>query len=203
VNEVPHMTTCLKQTFVSLEDYFALDRDTAERLEYRNGEIHAMGGTQPEHNAICANLIGELRSALRGSGCRPFTSDQRVNVNAASPYLYPDVTVACNPEFTTVNGLRTLLNPVLIIEVTSASSAQDDRGAKFIQYQTIGSLSDYVLVDSTAVGVLHYEQREGLWNPRLYESVEDRLLMPKLALTIALSEVYLEVWPASGEEQAL
>jgi Uma2 family endonuclease len=192
------MTTCLKQPFVTLTQYYAMERDTAERLEYRNGEVRAMGGAQPEHNAICANLIGELRAALRGSGCRPFTSDQRVKVNAGSPYLYPDVTVACKPEYTAINGLRTLINPVLIIEVTSPSSAQDDRGAKFLQSQTIAGLTHYVLVDSTTVGVLHYALDGGHWHPRLYESIDDQLALPDLGLALPLCEVYLDVWPTGG-----
>jgi Uma2 family endonuclease len=188
------MTTCLKQPFTSLEAYYALDRESPERLEYRNGEIRAMGGAQPEHNTICANLIGELRAALRGSGCRPFTSDQRVKVTAGGPYLYPDVAVACRPEFTAINGLRTLTNPVLIVEVTSPSTAQDDRGAKFLQYQTIATLTDYVLVDSTEVGVLHYQRRDGQWRPSLLESTDDRLLVSSLDLELPVREVYLDLW---------
>jgi Uma2 family endonuclease len=112
------MATGLKHPFVTLAEYFAREDSATERLEYLNGEIRSMGGAQPEHNAISANLIAELRSALRGSGCRPMTSDQRVKVNAGSPYLYPDVSVACDPEYAPINRLRTLVNPVLIIEVT-------------------------------------------------------------------------------------
>jgi Uma2 family endonuclease len=191
------MATGLKHPFVTLAEYFARETDATERLEYLNGEVRAMGGAQPEHNAISANLIGELRSALRGSGCRPMTSDQRVKVNAGSPYLYPDVSVACAPEYTTINGLRTLMNPVLIIEVTSPSTEQRDRGTKFLQYQTIASLRHYVLVDSTEVGLLHYAMTDGQWQPTLYESIDDQFRLPDLELTLALREVYLDVWPSA------
>jgi Uma2 family endonuclease len=193
------MTTCLKRPFISLNAYFELDRDATERLEYRNGEVRAMGGAQPEHNTICANVIGELRSGLRGSGCRPFTSDQRVKVNAGSPYLYPDVALACAPQFVSINGLRTLVNPTLIVEVTSPITAQDDRGAKFLQYQTSATLTDYLLVDSTAVGVLHYQLRDGQWQPQLLESIDDRLLLPTLGLEIPLCEIYLDAWPETAQ----
>jgi Uma2 family endonuclease len=190
------MATGLKHPFVTLAEYFAREDSATERLEYLNGEIRSMGGAQPEHNAISANLIAELRSALRGSGCRPMTSDQRVKVNAGSPYLYPDVSVACDPEYAPINGLRTLVNPVLIIEVTSPSTEQRDRGTKFLQYQTIASLRHYVLVDSTEVGLLHYAIIDGHWQPTLYESTDDALQLPDLGLTLALREVYLDVWPS-------
>ena len=39
-----------------------------------------------------------------------------------------------------------LLNPLVIVEVLSASTEAYDRGEKFEHYQSIGSLSTYVLV---------------------------------------------------------
>jgi Uma2 family endonuclease len=96
----------------------------------------------PEHNTICLNLGSELRTQLRGAPCRAFPGDQRVKVHAGSPYLYPDLSMACEPRFVVVNGLRTLVNPVLLVEVMSPSSSENDRGAKFLQYQTIQSLRD-------------------------------------------------------------
>jgi Uma2 family endonuclease len=192
------MSTCLKQPFMTLDDYFALERRSGQRLEYRNGEVQAMGGAQPEHNTLCANLIGELRARLRGTGCRPFTSDQRVKVSAGSPYLYPDVSVACRPLFTTINGLRTLTNPILVVEVTLPSSAPDDRGAKFLQYQTIAMLTDYILVDSTAIGVLHYRLQDDQWSPCLLESLDEQLELLGLGIQIPLAEVYLDVGLENG-----
>jgi Uma2 family endonuclease len=80
----------------------------------------------------------------------------------------------------TINGLRTLLNPLLIVEVLSPSSAEDDKGTKFMQYQTIESLQDYLLVDSTAVTVLHYRRTDEIWTPRLFEQPGDQVELPGL-----------------------
>lgn len=193
--------SALKTPFVSLEDYFALDADAArERWEWRNGAVYCMTGAQPEHNSICLNVGAELRAGLRGSGCRAFTSDQRVKVHTGSPYLYPDVSVACAPAFSTINGLRTLLNPVLIVEVLSPSTQQDDRGSKFMQYQTIASLAHYLLVDSSAVAVLHYRKSSrnsgAVWTPQLLEQPSDRVELYKLGSTLTfslpLAEIYLD-----------
>jgi Uma2 family endonuclease len=186
------MTSSLKRTFVSLENYFALDRDASERCEYRNGEVVCMGGAQPEHNAICVNLLVALRLGLQARGCRPFNSDQRVKVHTGSPYLYPDLSVACEPRYEIINGLRTLLNPLLIVEVTSVSSARDDGGAKFLQYQTIDTLADYVLVDSTAVAVLHYRKAGNLWQPQLVEDRAGALTLEHLGVSIAVADIYAD-----------
>lgn len=187
------MPSALKTRFVPLDDYFALDAEgSGERWEWRNGDVVCMSGAQPEHNTICLNIGAELRAHLRGSGCRTYTSDQRVKVHAGSPYLYPDCSVACDPSFMTINGLRTLLNPVLIVEVLSPSSAQDDKGTKFMQYQTIESLQDYLLVDSTAVTVLHYRRTDEIWTPRLFEQPGDEVEVLGLGISLPLAEIYLD-----------
>jgi Uma2 family endonuclease len=187
------MPDALKHHYLPLEDYFTLDSVTApERWEWRNGEVYCMSGAQPEHNLICLNVGAELRARLRGSGCLTYTSDQRVKVRAGSPYLYPDVSAACAPLFTTINGLRTLLNPVLIVEVLSPRTAQDDRGVKFMQYQTIETLSGYLLVDSTASAVLHYRKEGEVWVPRRYESPGELVELPELGIALPLAEIYLD-----------
>jgi Uma2 family endonuclease len=186
------VTASLKQSYVSLDEYFALERSSPDRHEYRNGEVSCMGGAQPEHNTIALNLASELRARLRGGPCRPFPSDQRVKVNAGGPYLYPDVSVACEPRFVTINGLRTLVNPVLVAEVTSRSTAQDDRGPKFLQYQTIDTLTDYVLVDSTEIAVLHYRRRADHWQPTLLEHPDEALTLERLGIAVPLAEIYLD-----------
>ncbi|MFP4062608.1 MAG: Uma2 family endonuclease [Halochromatium sp.] len=187
------MTTVLSDRFVPLEDYFSLDSETApERWEWRNGDVYCMTGAQPEHNIICLNVGAELRARLRGSSCRTFTSDQRVKVLAGSPYLYPDVSVACDPRYTPINGLRTLLNPVLIVEILSSSTAQDDKSTKFMQYQTIESLTDYLLVDSNEVAALHYRKEGQVWIPRLFEQTSDEVELSALGIAISLAEIYLD-----------
>jgi Uma2 family endonuclease len=42
----------------------------------------------------------------------------------------------------------TITNPVLVIEVLSPSTADYDRGTKFMLYRSIPDLQHYVLVDS-------------------------------------------------------
>ena len=187
------MSSSAKRQFVSLEDYFALDHDGSfERWEWRNGDVYCMSGAQPEHNVIALNIGSELRGQLRGRECQAYTSDQRVKVHAGSPYLYPDVSAACEPSFTNINGLRTLMNPLLIVEIMSPSSANDDRGTKFMQYQTIDSLTDYLLVDSRTVSVLHYRKQGELWQPEPFESLDDSIEIAALNLHLPLSEIYLD-----------
>ncbi len=55
------------------------------------------------------------------------------NLDAAkSPYKYPDASVACGElEFKRIEGIGALVNPVVIVEVLSPSTAVRDHEAKF------------------------------------------------------------------------
>lgn len=52
------------------------------------------------------------------------TSDQRVYVPTTKLYAYPDVTVACGERGDDGGDPPSLLNPTLIVEVTSDSTAE-------------------------------------------------------------------------------
>jgi Uma2 family endonuclease len=155
-----------------------------------------MSGAQPNHNRIVFNTTVAIGRRLlsRGSACQGFTSDQRVKVNDHnSPYLYPDLSVACQPKFEKINGLLTLLNPILIIEVLSPSTAEYDKRAKFLQYQSIESLEYYVLIDSEAMAMLYYQKSEKNWLPTFLSEANDELVIDSIGIVLKIEEVYLQV----------
>ena len=92
-----------EKVYVSPEEYLRLERAAEFKSEYVNGEIipigesspDAMAGASTNHNRIKENIIGELYIHLRGTGCRSYSSDQRVNVQIDSMYAYPDIVVVC------------------------------------------------------------------------------------------------------------
>lgn len=61
-------------------------------------------------------------------------------------YAYPDVTVACGPRTYDGKEPPSLRNPSLLVELTSDSTEDYDRGTKFLHYQAIASLQEYVIV---------------------------------------------------------
>ena len=105
-----------------------------------------MAGASRYHNAVKDNLIVEIGSRLKGSPCRTYSSDMRVLVSATGLYTYPDIVIVCGePEFE--DGVfDTLLNPQVIIEVLSDSTANYNSGMKFRHYERIESLKEYILV---------------------------------------------------------
>ena len=88
---------------------------------------------------ITGNVEQQLRNQLEEKPCEAYSKDQRVKT--LNDYRYPDVVVVCGEaKFEIVDGLETLINPTVIIEVLSKSSEADDRGEKFYQYRSIPSV---------------------------------------------------------------
>lgn len=191
--------------YVSPEDYLRLERDATYKHEYYAGEILAMAGASFAHNQICANLTASLVSLLRGRGCTPVGSDQRVHVKNKSSFLYPDLSVVCGrPEFLEDKKPDTLLNPVFIAEVLSTSTKDKDRGEKFMLYRQLTSLRHYLLLDSESVHAELYSlDRQGHWvltETRELNSVLDLAALGcQLSLTDAYEGVTLALAPDEPE----
>ena len=67
----------------------------------------------------------------------------KVKMQQADIFYYPDLLVTCDPND---NEKYFKTNPNLIVEVLSDSTQTTDRREKRINYQTIDSLQEYVLV---------------------------------------------------------
>ena len=75
-----------------------------------------------------------------------YQADMRVQSPLSDKYYYPDLVLTEGEEYYLENAPDTLLNPLLLIEVLSDSTAARDRGPKFEAYRAIESLREYVLV---------------------------------------------------------
>ncbi len=131
---------------MTIEEYIEFDKLSEERFEYFAGELFAMAGGSPNHTRISVNVCNVLAQKLRRTKCEAFNADLRIKVPSAAPFRYPDVSVACEPQFEEILGVQALLNPVLLVEVLSVSTADYDLGAKFTAYQSIESFQEYLVI---------------------------------------------------------
>ena len=191
---------------VSPAEYLERERRAQFKSEYDNGviiplnrgektladgTIVAMAGATKEHITVNVNLTIELGSQLKGSSCRVYDSDMRTRIPNTSAYRYPDLSVACDPEFEN-DVLDVLTNPVVLVEIASPSTEAIDRSRKWNQYRTLPSLQDYVLISPTNVLV---EQRHRAddgehWWIRVLESLEDELVLDSIGCRVLLSDIY-------------
>lgn len=158
------MSAVLKQNY-TLEEYFEIDRNSDANFEYFNGEIFEMSGVSPNHAAIEMNLAEIINPVARKRGCRAFGANLRIKVPDLPPYRYPDLSVVCGTaEFETIGGLECLVNPKMLVEVLSNSTAQFDQGDKFKFYKSIKSFDEYLLISQLEKLVTQYiRHNERFW----------------------------------------
>ena len=181
--------------FFTVEEYLELEQTSDIRHEYFAGEVFAMAGGSKEHNIISGNVYSRLRSRLRGSSCNVFMSDMKVRINLANEnqtiFYYPDVIVSCDTE----DQDRYFLNyPCLIIEVLSPSTETIDRREKLLNYRSLASLKEYVLISQDEVKVEVYRQDEKRnWTIQTLINRDDKLHLDSVGLILEMTDIYEDV----------
>jgi Uma2 family endonuclease len=176
------------------EEYLAIERAAEYKSEYYNGEMFAMAGASRWHTLIVGNLIGALHSQLRGKGCRIHPTDLRVKVPSTGLYTYPDVVVTCGQELFEDEEFDILLNPLLIIEVLSKSTAAYDRGEKFVLYRGSESLREYILVSQDRMLIEQFvRQEDDSWLLRTASTISGMVNLVSCDCTLHLADVYENV----------
>ncbi len=182
------------KTFLTPEEYLALERAADYKSEYFNGEIFAMTGASRKHNLIAVNVVAALHPQLRKRPCEIYTSDMRVKVNATGLYTYPDVTVVCETPLLEDHWKDTLLNPTLLVEILSKSTAGYDRGEKFEHYRKLPSLAEYLLIAQDKHHVEHYaRQPDNQWLLSETNDSQATIDLPSIVCRLMLADVYDKV----------
>ncbi len=175
---------------LTVEAYLRLDRDDPEhKYEYYDGQIHMMAGGTNVHSAIAMNIAIDIGSALRGTDCRAFNSDVRVQVSAAR-YFHPDLTISCDRE-DWANG-DILHSPPVVVEVLSPSTANFDRTQKNDFYRACPSIQEFVLVSSDEPRVELYRRAEPFWQFASY-GLGDTLTLASIDVTITVAAIYRDI----------
>ena len=187
------MASVAIQTQLTPEEYLTRERKAITKSEFVRGKIVAMAGASYNHTVITMNISGELYLQLKNRECTVHTNDMRVKASATSSYFYPDVVVVCDKPRFEDDTFDTLLNPIVLIEVLSPSTEDDDRIDKFSHYQQLASLQEYILVLQDEVHVEHYMRHETLWKPTEFRSIENLLSLTSIACELSLRDIYRRI----------
>jgi Uma2 family endonuclease len=179
-----------QQSWISPEDYLAWERQAETKSEYIAGEIFAMAGASRTHNLILTNTVISIGTSLKGRGCDVYANDMRVEVDPTGLYTYPDVVIVCGqPQFKDANE-DTLLNPTVIMEVLSDSTASYDRGEKFEHYGTLPSLTDYLLIAQDRAAIEQRVRTNRGWQLAFHYGLDAVVPLPSIGCELHLSDVY-------------
>ena len=153
-----------------------------------------MSGASRYHGRIVTNAVGELRDQLRKRPCNVYGTDLRVHIPATGLYTYPDVVVTCGKEEYLDDKFDILLNPLLIIEVLSPSTADYDRGGKFFHYRSIPCFGEYITIAQDRVLVEHWiRQSDHNWLFSDHARPEDTIRLATLNIELNVSALYEKV----------
>jgi Uma2 family endonuclease len=182
------------RTLITPQEYLALEREAETKSEYYAGEVFALAGASPRHNLIAGNVLAALHAQLKGRDCTVYPSDLRVKVPDIPYYTYPDVSVVCGDWQLEDENQDNLLNPIVLVEVLSASTQRRDRGSKFESYRRIESLREYVLVAQERQRVEQYtKQPDGSWIFSETSSEVGVVKLTSIGCELAFTDIYEKV----------
>jgi Uma2 family endonuclease len=191
----------LPNYYLSPEEYLAIERRAEYKSEYVDGVMYAMSGASERHNLIVVDLILSLGAQLRDSPCRVYPSDLKVRVPSVKKFFYPEVSIICGETKFADDQKDVALNPVVVIEVLSESTAAFDRGKKFQSYQQIESLKEYLLMSQDECVVEHFlRQEDSRWLYTKASGLDEVITLPSVNCRLALSDVYNKVTLSSSFE---
>ena len=179
---------------ISPELYLEEERKSSTKHHYFDGEVVAMAGASIAHNTIVSNLIRETGFFLKGKNCNIFPSDLRVSIPSVTTYTYPDATIICGAPEVTDEQKDTVKNPSVIFEVLSETTREYDTTRKFMFYQRIPSLKEYILIDSIEKSVMVYRRQENeRWEVQVTEGNEGSLKISSIDFSLPFNELYSNV----------
>ncbi len=170
-------------------DYLVLERTANVKHEYLAGEIYAMAGGTPEHAALAANVTAALSAQLRDKPSQAFSSDLRVRVLATGLATYPDVSVVCGRAERDPEDPHAVVNPIVVVEVTSPSTEDYDRGEKLEHYRRIASLSEVVFVSHRERCLEVFAREGGDWR-RSEARAGHALALESVGVRLEVDEIY-------------
>ena len=144
------MITAAELLFTPFDAYLALEATSDVKHEWINGLVYAMSRGTPEHGRLSAAVV---RALPQTEECRVYSSDTLLYIEKAQHSTYADASIVCGAILTRgakdKNGKSlgdAITNPSVIVEVLSRSTEQRDRHERFLLFQQLDSLEEYVLV---------------------------------------------------------
>lgn len=190
-----------KTQIYTVEEYLKIDRESDERYEFVDGQIRLMAGESGNHGDISVNITAELRQQLKKKDCRVRSKDTKIKSGSFSQkngqrtkgmFSYPDVVVICGEPQYHDKHKDIVLNPAVIVEVLSDSTAEFDRTNKFVRYRMFNpTLTDYVLVSQDKPLVEHYvRQADDTWKVHIHFGLKETAKIESIEAALKLSEIY-------------
>ncbi|MCO6415674.1 Uma2 family endonuclease [Siccirubricoccus sp. KC 17139] len=182
---------------MGLAEFLAWEERQERKWEYDGFAPVAMVGVTVAHALIRGNLTTALRNRLRGTPCRFYGPELKVQV--AGSIRYPDGFVACSPA---AANDRVLHDPVVLFEILSPGTQAMDRIVKAREYRDTPSAMRYVMLEQDRPAATIHAREGDRWMVSILVAGET-LELPEIGISLPLEELYEEVpFPPPAEEDA-
>ena len=149
--------------------------------------LRSMAGASDSHDTIVVNIIAALKDQLRGSDCRPSTSDKALRTSIKR-VRRPDVTIECSTVDPKSYESR---NPIAVFEVLSPTTKKSDRTIKLEEYKRHPTLQTIVHIDPDIMDVLVFTRgANGQWEVDRLDQAEAVVKIAGTPVVLALSDIY-------------
>jgi Uma2 family endonuclease len=179
---------------VTIAQFDAIAEKAAEARDYEliDGEIVMMTNPTETHEQIASNIGARLKLAMDARGCRTYQGGMRVQADdnpKAHDKFRPDVVVRCGPPGTGAY----ITDPVVVVEVLSPSTIDNDRGRKLRFYKALPTVQHIVLIYSDQKRVEHYARAEEGWRFEALTEPEQVLALEAVDFAIELAQLYFDL----------
>lgn len=177
-----------KRLHYTYADYLSALRSSELKLEFCDGVIYAMAGGTAAHAALGSAVSRVLGQALLGR-CTTYSSDLKVRVEATDLSTFPDVSVVCGDIKPSPLDALAITNPSLLVEVTSPSTEDYDRGDKLSHYKQLPSLQAVLFISHRSHRVTLVQRTAAGWEEREFRAGET-VAVAEPALQFAVDDLY-------------
>jgi Uma2 family endonuclease len=173
------------------DEFLSWELDQTDRHEFVGGEVFAMAGGDDRHARVTLNVAGAVNLHLRGSGCRTYSTDMRLSVDALGSYFYPDVMVTCSA--TDHAQRQAKREPVLVVEVLSPSTRHHDRGEKSFHCRQLPSMREVVLIDIASRTTEIYRRQDASHWTLAQSAQGEGVTFESIGLQLTAEEMFADV----------
>ncbi len=177
----------------TLSEYLRREESSEELHEYYDGIITKLPKAGGPHNIIIMNVGAALKSTFKAQGKKHLVlgGQQNVYMPALNLGVYPDVLVITDtPKYWDDNQVL-LINPIVIVEVLSKSTKKHDRTSKFVDYKTLESFREYILIDQNKCYIeTYFKEKPNVWQGTDYTDIDGSIYLKSLDCTISIADIY-------------
>jgi Uma2 family endonuclease len=167
---------------LTFAEFLAWEARQEAKHEFVDGRIFAFAGGTLRLAAIAGRVYTKIAPA---TPCLTLGSDAMIQT--ARGGRYADLVVTCDERDRLDE--RVVRYPKLIVEVLSESTEANDRGPKMDEYRALGTLDEYVLIDSRERWAQTVRRVRGEWVISL-PITSGEVTFTSVGLTMTLDELY-------------